>query len=303
MPEETASSAPAASESSLPAPSQASDSSPVTRIGESASLEHGAEGSTGSEQQPAKPKELSRYERTKRQKAVLAQREAALRQKEAEFAQRERAQSEAQKPKRDYTLADLRKFRPRWARELQKAEDNADYESVDSLRATIEAADKEIAVLEAEEEAAKKASSRTVELPVMGTPEHRAQWEAAERELAQADTEFMREGTPLDKRLREIMQSDDGNIYRQHPRGIIAAYHRAKMELLEVDVKGLRTELQKKNEELKRYEGLTSIGGGAPSRVGNGQRVESITDFAKLSTADMRKHLLAKGKREGMPWF
>jgi hypothetical protein len=292
MPEETASSAPAASESSLPAPSQSSASSPVYehRIGESPAHAQSAEKANGeTEPQPAKPKELSRYERTKRQKAVLAQREAALRQKETEFAQRERALSEAQKPKRDYTIAELQKYRGQW-----EAEGNLEL---------VEAADKEIAAIKAEEEAAKKASTSTVELPVMGTPEHRAQWEAAERELAQADPEFMREGTSLDKRLREIMQSEDGNIYRQHPRGIIAAYHRAKMELLEADVKGLRTELQKKNEELKRYEGLTSIGGGAPSRVGNGQRVESIGDFAKLSTADMRKHLLAKGKREGVPWF
>lgn len=46
------------------------------------------------------------------------------------------------------------------------------------------------------------------------------------------------------------MASEDGNIYRQHPRGIVAAYHRAKMELLEVDMKGLQTENSKLKDEL-----------------------------------------------------
>jgi hypothetical protein len=135
-------------------------------------------------------------------------------------------------------------------------------------------------------------------LPPVGTPEHKAQWEAAERELAQTDPEFMRDGTRLDKRLREIMGSEDGNIYRQHPRGIIAAYHRAKMELLEGDYKVLQTENSKLKTELQRYTGLTSISGGAPARIGSGER-----EFSKLSLAEMRKHLRQGAKRDGVPWF
>jgi len=154
-----------------------------------------------------------------------------------------------------------------------------------------------------EAEAQAERQSRTLELPPMGSPEHQAQWEAAERELAQVDPEFMRNGTRLDKRLREIMGSEDGNIYRQHPRGIVAAYHRAKMELLEGDYKVLQTENSKLKNELQRYTGLTSIGGGAPARIGSSNRVESIEDFAKLSVADMRKHLKRGVQRDGVPWF
>jgi hypothetical protein len=234
-----------------------------------------------------KPKELSRYERTKRQRAELARREAVIAQRERQFAEMQRAAAEEAKPKRDYTLEDLRKYRRQWEQE-------GNFELV-------EKADKEIAAMEAEAQAERQ--SRTLELPPMGSPEHQAQWESAERELAQVDPEFMRNGTRLDKRLREIMGSEDGNIYRQHPRGIVAAYHRAKMELLEGDYKVLQTENSKLKNELQRYTGLTSIGGGAPARIGSGARVESIEDFSKLSVADMRKHLKRGVQRDGVPWF
>ena len=146
-------------------------------------------------------------------------------------------------------------------------------------------------------------AGRTVEMPPLGSPEHLAQWEAAERELSQADPEFMKVGTRLDTALREIMAGEDGKIYRQHPRGIVAAYHRAKMQLLEVDNKSLQTELTKTQNELRRYQGLTGIGAGAPARVSNGSRVENVSDFERLSAKDMRKHLLANADRNGSPWF
>jgi hypothetical protein len=252
------------------------------KLGESQSpVEHtNGDADSAEPAQPPKPKEPSRYERTKRQRAALAQREAAIRQKEAQFAERERA--EAQKPKRDYTLGDLQKYRGQWEQE-------GNFELV-------EAADKEIAAIQAEEEAARKAAVRTVDYPVMGTPEHRQQWEAAEAELAQADPEFMRAGTPLDTKLRAIMQSEDGNLYRLHPRGIVAAYHRAKMELLQ-------TENSKLKEELRRYQGLTGIGAGAPARMSTGSRVENVNDFQRLSTKDQRRHLLANADKNGVPWF
>jgi hypothetical protein len=266
----------------------------ASAIGESSQREGAQESvdSAGDETQRAqpngqKPKELSRYERTKRQRAELARREAVIAQRERQFAEAQRAAAEAAKPKRDYTLDDLRKYRRQWEQE-------GNFELV-------EKADKEIAAMEAEAQAERQ--SRTLELPPMGSPEHQAQWESAERELAQVDPEFMRNGTRLDKRLREIMGSEDGNIYRQHPRGIVAAYHRAKMELLEGDYKVLQTENSKLKNELQRYTGLTSIGGGAPARIGSSSRVESIEDFAKLSVADMRKHLKRGVQRDGVPWF
>jgi hypothetical protein len=244
-----------------------------------------------------KPKELSRYERTKRQRAELARREAVMVQRERQFAETQRAAAEAAKPKRDYTLADLKKYRAQWAKEAAQGVWRDGYDPAE----LVEKSDKEIEAMEAEAQAERQ--RRTVELPPMGTPEHQALWETAERELAQVDPEFMRNGTRLDTRLREIMDSEDGNIYRQHPRGIIAAYHRAKMELLEGDYKVLQTENSKLKNELQRYTGLTSIGGGAPARIGSGARVESIEDFSKLSVADMRKHLKRGAKRDEVPWF
>jgi hypothetical protein len=81
------------------------------------------------------------------------------------------------------------------------------------------------------------------------------------------------------------------------------AYDAAKRVLLEEDKQSLQTELTKIQEELKRYRGLTSLGGGAPARVGSGGRVESVNDFAKLSLKDQRKHLLQGVDRNGVPWF
>jgi hypothetical protein len=246
----------------------------------------GGNGQRQESQGPAKEKKPSLYYQARQaRKAFKAEQEAFARERET-FA-RERAQfEEARKPKRDYTLADLHKYRPQWARELQKAEDTADYEAADSLRATIAAADKEIAAMEAEAQTNGQLDR------------FRAEWETAERELAQTDPEFMRDGTRLDAKLREIMGSEDGNIYRQHPRGIIAAYHRAKMELLEGDYKVLQTENSKLKTELQRYTGLTSISGGAPARIGSGER-----EFSKLSLVEMRKHLRQGAKRDGVPWF
>jgi hypothetical protein len=247
----------------------------------------GGNGQRQESQGPAKEKKPSLYYQVRQaKKAFKAEQEAFAREREI-FA-RERAEfEEARKPKRDYTLDDLRKYRRQWEQE-------GNFELV-------EKADKEISAMEAEAQAER--AKRTVELPPVGTPEHRAQWEAAERELSQVDPEFMRDGTRLDKRLREIMGSEDGNIYRQHPRGIVAAYHRAKMELLEGDYKVLQTENSKLKNELQRYTGLTSIGGGAPARIGSGNRVESLDDFRKLSLADMRKELKRGAKRDGVPWF
>ena len=234
-----------------------------------------------------KAKGESRYERTKRERAEFRAQQAHFQREREAFAQERAKFEEEKKPKRDYTLADLKKYRNQWQQE-------GNYQLV-------EKADKEIAVMEAEAEAERKA--RTIEMPPMGTPEHRQAWETAEKELFQADPEFMRTGTRLDTKLREIMGGPDGDIYRQHPRGIVAAYHRARMELLEQDNKGLATENSKLKGELQRLTGLTSIDGGALGRVGSGGGVESVADFERLNTKDMRKHLLKSAQRGGTPWF
>src|SRR5206468_1521854 len=99
------------------------------------------EGANGAQQGPpakeGRPKPESRYERTKRQRAALAQREAALKAREEQIAQAERAKSAPQKP--DYTLEDLRKYRASW-----EAEGNFEL---------VEKADAEIKRLEALEQA------------------------------------------------------------------------------------------------------------------------------------------------------
>lgn len=277
-------------ESAIQSAPEADTQSPSNSLGESdqpkdtngASDKQANTGGNGNGQK----EHLSRYERTKRERAAFKTQQAQF-QKDREAFARERAQFEEQKkPKRDYTLADLQKYRGQW-----EAEGNYDL---------VEKADAEIARMQAEEQAER--AQRTIELPRAGSPEHKAQWEACERDLAKADPEFMRTGTRLDTKLRQIMAGPDGEVYRQHPRGIVAAYHAARMELLEADLKAEQTKSSKYQAELQRLTGLTSIGGGAPGQLGNGSRVESVDDFARLSSKDMRKHLM-NGARRSTTWF
>ena len=109
-------------------------------------------------------------------------------------------------------------------------------------------ADAEIQAMEEEE----KASKMVVELPKRGTPEHRQQWQSAEAELRQADPEFMKSGSRLDTKLREIFNGPNAAAYADHPQGIYAAYDRAKREILQEDNDGLRTENSSLKKELQR---------------------------------------------------
>jgi len=220
-------------------------------------------------------KRESRYERTKRQRAEFQKRESALKQREEQIAQAERAAKAPKKP--DYTAAELKQYRQSWENEGRFD--------------LVEAADKELKRLESLEQQEKGQQSFVQE------------WQQAERELGESDPEFgFGKGTRLDKKLGEIMQGPDGNIYRQHPRGIVAAYHRAKMEILEGDHKDALGKIQQLETELKRLTGRSSIGAGAPGRLGTA-RVESLSDFAKLSRADMLKHLKSQRGSNGMPWL
>jgi hypothetical protein len=280
MPEIIASSSGAITDASPSSSDSIGDSQATThRIGDSengqqSTPDNGDSSSPEAKTEGRQHKRLSPYERVKRQKAALQQREASLKAREEQIAEAERQKNAPKKP--DYTVAELKQYRQAW-------EDEGRIDLV-------EKADKEIARLEALEKQEHQSASFVQE------------WKTAEKELFEADPEFMRPNTRLDKRLREIMGGADGQIYRGHPRGIVAAYHRAKMELLQADHKAAQEELQQLKAELKRLTGLTSIGGGAPGRIGNGNRVENLNDFAKLSSADMLKHL--KSKRSGqMPWL
>jgi hypothetical protein len=219
------------------------------------------------------PKRLSNYEKHKRKRAALEARANALAQRETEFAQRERAQAEAQAKANEppYTLKELKDYRKTWERD-----GNFDL---------VEKADAEISRLEALE----ADSRQTVEIPRSGTPAFVEQWQGAEKELYGLDPEFQREGTRLDKVLRSMMAGPDGAIYRQHPRGIIAAYHRARLDLAEADLSAARSEIAKLKAENARLNGHMSISGSGAA----GRSVAELgeRDFASMSTAQMREHL------------
>lgn len=247
---------------------------PLTEEGSGASdpLESGQENvSEGDKPQSAaqKKKSESLFARTKRQRAAFQAEKAAFASERAEWQrQQQEAAERAKGPKFD--LGELKKFREQW-----KEEENWPL---------VEKADAKIKELEAEE-GQKMAQQTKVQV-----------WHQAERELSANDPDFLKVGTRLDTRLRAIMGSADGDIYRGHERGIIAAYHRAKMELLQEDYSQLQKEHQALQQEHQRVTGLTSISGGTPGRMGNGQK-----DFASMSTSEMRKHLSRGVSRT--PWI
>lgn len=245
-----------------------------------------AEQTSGQEQQQdQEPKgegreKLSRYERTKRQKKALEAREFELTRREQAFAESERArvaQAEAAK-KPPYTLKELKGYRKAWEKE-------GNYDLVERADAEIERLEKQ----EAE-------SKSVIEIPNSGSPEFTKQWEAAEAEIYRLDPEFQREGTRLDKVLRQMMNGPDGAVYRQHPRGIVAAYHRARLDITEADLSAARGEIQKLKNEVTRLNGLTSVGGSG----GAGRSVGDMRgkDFANMSTREMREHLKRNAVRE-----
>jgi hypothetical protein len=239
----------------------------------------------------AQQRQESRYERTKREKKefhaqreAFKQQQAAFQAQQAQFA-RERAElEESKKPKRAYSLADLKQYREAWKKEAEQG--------VEGRADLVVKADAEIAAMEAEE----RASKMVVELPKRGTREHRQMWEQGEADIRQRDPEFMKPGSRLDTKLRQLFAGPDGNAYADHPQGIYAAYSEARRQVLEEDVKGLQTENAQLKKELQRLGGLTSISGGVPGRVGSGE-INSTADFARLSSAEMRKHLLAASKK------
>jgi hypothetical protein len=231
------------------------------------------------EPQDKNGEKLSRYERTKRQRKALEERESQLARREQALAQYEQAQAEARRKAAEppYTVEELRKYRGAWERE-----GNIDL---------VEKADAEIQRLEALE----RESKEVYELPKAGTPAFVDHWHAAEKELYQYDPEFQREGTRLDKVLREMMSGPDGDIYRQHPRGIIAAYHKARLDITQADLESARGEVQKLKSEIARLNGLTSVSGSGAA----GRAVSELNgkDFSAMSTKEMRAHLKRNATR------
>jgi cell division protein FtsB len=225
------------------------------------------------QQQHEEPKKESRYERTKRQRKAFEAEREAFRAEQQAFAEQRRALEEAKAKANEppYTLKELKGYRKQWEKE-----GNFDL---------VEKADAEIQRLE-EIEASQK---QVLELPTSGTPEFLHQWETAERELYQVDPEFQREGTRLDKVLRAMMSGPDGQLYRQHPRGIVAAYHRARLAIAEADLGTTRGEVQKLKQEITRLNGLLGIGAGASGGRAIGEFKGK--DFSSLSTKEMREHL------------
>jgi len=225
------------------------------------------------QQEEPQGKKESRYERTKRQRKAFEAERANFELERRQLAEERRALEDwarrANEP--PYTLKELKGYRKQWEKE-----GNFDL---------VEKADAEIQRLE-ELEASQK---QTLEIPTSGTPEFLRQWEAAEKELYQVDSEFQREGTRLDKVLRAMMSGPDGQLYRQHPRGIIAAYHRARLAIAEADLGTTRGEVAKLKNEITRLNGLLGIGGGATGGRAIGEFKGK--DFSSLSTKEMREHL------------
>lgn len=279
-------------DSSLPA--EESTSTEGSRLTEDNSLKE----SSLQRSEGAEPKKESRYAQQRRKKREsiekLARERSAFESERSAFMnemrshreamQRERqAVEDSKKPKRDYTLEQLQDYKGQWQEELEALEaesypDDDQKKEISNLKRLLKKTDSEIAAMQAEEQSQRN----LVEMPRFGTQQHQAIWHQCEAELRQQDPDFQKEGSRLDKHLRALFASANGQHYRSHPRGIYAAYAEAQRQMLVEDVQKLKTE----NAKLK---ALTSIGGGVPARPGiNGDS----RPFEALSSKEMRDRLL-----------
>ena len=114
-------------------------------------------GEDGRPKSAQQQKQESRYERTKKERAAFKQQQESFRAQQAAFAQERAKFEESKKPKRDYSLDQLKKYRADWAREAEEG-------VIPGRAELVQRADAEIAAMEAEE----KASKMVVELPKRG---------------------------------------------------------------------------------------------------------------------------------------
>ena len=264
---------------------EASESSPVDQTPADSSIRGDSEN-----EDARQGKRESGYSKAKRYRAKLDEDRKAFESERQQFqAQREQLLRERQefeqskKPKRPYTLEELTQYQEQWHEELQNLEaepypNDLQRQQIGELKKLLAKADKEAKQMQAET----MAERQLVELPSLGTPRHAEIWHQCEAELRKSDPEFQKSGSRLDKHLREIFASSDGEHYRSHPRGIYAAYSEAQKRILMEDV----AKLQAENQKLR---ALTSITGGASTRPGiNGD----TRPFDKLSSKEMRERLL-----------
>lgn len=274
------------SQNSVSEASEVSESSPVDQTpADSSSSELNGEGG-----EARQGKRESGYSKAKKYRAKLDEDRRAFESERQQFqAQREQLLRERQefeaskKPKRGYTLEELKDYQTQWQEDLETLQHepyptDEQRKQISDLKNLLRKAAKEAEKMQAEQ----MAERGLVELPVLGTQRHADIWHQCEAELRQSDPDFQKAGSRLDKHLRAIFGSADGQHYRSHPRGIYAAYSEAQKRILAEDVQRLKEE----NQKLK---ALTSIGGGVTTRPGlNGD----TRPFEKLTSAEMRKRLL-----------
>jgi hypothetical protein len=115
-------------------------------------------------------------------------------------------------------------------------------------------------------------------------------WEECEREIQEQDADFMNPGTDLDNRMRAIMDSPQGDFYREHPMGVWAAYHRAKFEHAQTLIPQLVKLCEYYQGEWQKLAKSQSPITSAPPRSGS----QSI---GEMNLEDLEKAALAEAQR------
>lgn len=273
---------------------QDSSSESESPVSESSPVEHTPADSVsevnGDAQERHGGKRESGYSKAKRYRQKLDEDRRAFESERQQFQNermqllRERQEYEAsKKPKRGYTLEELKGYTEQWQEDLEALQQEPyptddQRKQIAELKQLLRKAGKEAEKMQAEQ----MAERQLVELPSLGTQRHADIWHQCEAELRKADPDFQKAGSRIDKHLRDIMQSADGQHFRSHPRGIYAAYSEAQKRILMEDV-------QKLKEENQKLRSLTSIGGGVTTRPGlNGD----TRPFERLSSKEMRERLL-----------
>jgi hypothetical protein len=212
----------------------------------------------------AAPKEPpTPYAWVKSERKRLKEREAALDAREAALlAQARQGGPQAQRAGVNlagYSAEEIERYASDWEAEAERLERVGAYDEADRKR---ELAGQARTAIEAGALGA-EAATQQQQPTGFSDEEIRTGWAAAEAELRAIDADFGKDGTPLDLRLKELLAAEP--VYKQHPRGIVAAYHYVSLELEKEARQAAEDRIVELQDQLNKLRGSLSVDGASPN--------------------------------------
>jgi hypothetical protein len=233
----------------------------------------------------AAPKEPpTPYAWVKSERKRLKEREAALDAREAALLARDR-QGGTQTQRAGvslsgYSVEEIERYASDWEAEAERLERVGAYDEADRKRELAGQARAAIGAGTLGTEAVPTQPQQQGQTPGFSDEEIRTGWAAAEAELRAIDPDFGKDGSPLDLRLKELLAAEP--VYKQHPRGIVAAYHYVSLELEKEARQAAEDRIVELQDQLNKLRSSLSVDGGSPNAGlanarGSGRRAEEMS--------------------------